>query len=78
MGITAIEAARIANAAGLSLSDAVALQQLSGTVADAEAFAAEFTGKAQLTREQLAGMDPAAILQAKENGQCDELLGRKS
>jgi len=75
MGISAVEAAKIANAHGLSLSDAVALQQLSGTVADAEAFAAEFTGKAQLTRDDLKTMSAEEIESARVEGRLADVMG---
>lgn len=42
MGITAVEAARIANEHGLSLSDAVALQRLANTTEEAEHLAGQF------------------------------------
>lgn len=45
--ITAKEAAQVANEHGLSLSDAVALQRLSNTTAEAEALAGQFTGAPQ-------------------------------
>ena len=46
MPITASEAAEIARAHGLSLSDAVALSRLSATVAEAESLAAQFAPEA--------------------------------
>jgi hypothetical protein len=46
MPITASEAAEIARAHGLSLSDAVALSRLSATVEEAQALAAQFAPEA--------------------------------
>jgi hypothetical protein len=77
MGISAIEAGRIANAHGLSLSDAVALQKLSNDTAEAEAFAAQFTGKAQLTRADLEGKSADQINAFRENGQLADLMDGK-
>lgn len=71
-------AAKIAKAAGLTLSDAVALSRLAETAAEAEALASTFAPEdphRQLAREDLARMSSEQIVAAKAAGQLDTLMG---
>lgn len=76
MAFSPAEAAEIALRHGLSLSDAAGLSRLATTPEEAESLARSFTQPRQLSRADIAGWKPAAILEAKEAGQLRELLGQ--
>ena len=76
MTLSAKEAAEIARANGLTLSDAAALARLATTPEEAREAAAVFTRTVQLTRADLAGMTAEQINASREAGQLDELMGK--
>ena len=75
MTLSAKEAAEIARANGLTLTDAAALARLATTPEEAREAAAVFTRTVQLTRADLAGMSPDQINAAREAGQLTEIQG---
>jgi hypothetical protein len=81
MMLTAKQAADLALKHGLDLTAASALSRMNlETAEEADAIAAAFADPKprQLTREDIKGMAPEAILKAKEDGQCADLLGGQS
>jgi hypothetical protein len=76
MTLSAKEAAEIARANGLTLTDAAALARLATTPEEAREAASVFTRTVQLTRADLAGMTAEQINASREAGQLDELMGK--
>jgi hypothetical protein len=75
------DAARIARAHGLSLTDANALFAMADTTAQAESLAAEFARPAQLNKEDVRQLyregRHAEIVKAKQEGRLADMLGQK-